>query len=108
MLQLDGYLLASYQNTSKSVASTSKRSGQLIITKSNGNEHTQYLVLSFHNYLQYRCNLSVHLFDDTAITYDQPAALSLSATISQYFIGGMMSESANPVQQPQMIIEIRP
>jgi hypothetical protein len=28
--------------------------------------------------------------------------------ISQYFIGGMMSESANPVQQPQTIIEIRP
>ena len=25
--------------------------------------------------------------------------------ISQYFIGGMMPELANPVQQPQMIIE---
>jgi hypothetical protein len=32
----------------------------------------------------------------------------LSATISQYFIGGMMPELANPVQQPQTIIEIRP
>jgi len=32
----------------------------------------------------------------------------LSATICQYFIGGMMPESANPVQQPQTIIEIRP
>jgi hypothetical protein len=28
--------------------------------------------------------------------------------ISQYFIGGMMPESANPVQQAQTIIEIRP
>jgi hypothetical protein len=28
--------------------------------------------------------------------------------ISQYFVGGMMSESANPVKQPQTIIEIRP
>src|SRR6476659_4843514 len=28
--------------------------------------------------------------------------------ISQYFIGGMMPDSANPVQQPQTIIEIRP
>jgi hypothetical protein len=28
--------------------------------------------------------------------------------ISQYCIGGMMPESANPVQQPQTIIEIRP
>jgi hypothetical protein len=28
--------------------------------------------------------------------------------ISQYFIGGMMPELANPVQQPQTIIEIRP
>ena len=37
-----------------------------------------------------------------------PAALSLSAMTSQYFIGGMMPESANPVQQPQTIIEIRP
>jgi hypothetical protein len=32
----------------------------------------------------------------------------LSSTISQYFIGGMMPESADPVQQPQTIIEIRP
>jgi len=32
----------------------------------------------------------------------------LSATISQYFIGGMMPESANPVQQNAIIIEIRP
>jgi hypothetical protein len=32
----------------------------------------------------------------------------LSATICQYFIGGMMPELANPVQQPQTIIEIRP
>src|SRR5437899_8686309 len=46
----------------------------------------------------------------TALQYphDRPAALSLSATISQYFIGGMMPESANPVEQPQTIIEIRP
>ena len=28
--------------------------------------------------------------------------------ISQYFIGGMMPESDNPVQQPQTLIEIRP
>jgi hypothetical protein len=28
--------------------------------------------------------------------------------ISQYFTGGMMPESANPVQKPQTIIEIRP
>jgi len=28
--------------------------------------------------------------------------------ISQYFIGDMMPESANPRQQPQTIIEIRP
>ena len=27
---------------------------------------------------------------------------------SQYFIGGIMPELANPVQQPQTIIEIRP
>jgi len=27
--------------------------------------------------------------------------------VSQYFIGGMMPESANPVQQPETIIEIR-
>ena len=40
--------------------------------------------------------------------HKKPAALSLSATISQYFIGGIMPESANPVQQPQTIIEIRP
>src|SRR4030095_15135027 len=33
------------------------------------------------------------------LAHDQPAALSLSATISQYFIGGMMPELANPVQQ---------
>jgi hypothetical protein len=32
----------------------------------------------------------------------------LSATISQYFTGGIMTDSANPVQQPQTIIEIRP
>jgi hypothetical protein len=32
----------------------------------------------------------------------------LSATISQYFIGGMMPELASLVQQPQTIIEIRP
>src|SRR4029453_19225283 len=38
----------------------------------------------------------------------QPAAESLSATISQYFIGGMMPESANPVQQSVPVIEIRP
>ena len=37
---------------------------------------------------------------------DQPAALSLSAMTSQYFIGGMMPESANPVQEHQTIIEI--
>jgi hypothetical protein len=28
--------------------------------------------------------------------------------ISQYFIGGMMPESANPVQQSRTVIEIRP
>ena len=28
--------------------------------------------------------------------------------ISQYFIGGVMADSANPVQQPQTIIETRP
>jgi hypothetical protein len=44
----------------------------------------------------------------TAETQPQPRFLKLSAIISQYFIGGMMPESANPVQQPQMIIEIRP
>jgi hypothetical protein len=38
----------------------------------------------------------------------QPAALSWSATISQYFIGGMMLESASPMQQNLTIIEIRP
>jgi hypothetical protein len=32
----------------------------------------------------------------------------LSATISRYFIGGMMPELANPVQQPRIIIEVRP
>jgi hypothetical protein len=32
----------------------------------------------------------------------------LSATISQYFIGGMMPELANPVQQSVTVIEIRP
>jgi hypothetical protein len=32
----------------------------------------------------------------------------LSATISQYFVGGMMPESANPVQQSLTVIEIRP
>jgi hypothetical protein len=32
----------------------------------------------------------------------------LSATISQYFIGGMMPDSANPVQQSLTVIEIRP
>jgi len=42
-----------------------------------------------------------------AIAHDQPAALSLSATISQYFIGGMMPESANPMQPGETIIEIR-
>ena len=35
------------------------------------------------------------------------AAQGLSATISQYLTSGMMPESANPVQQPQTIIEIR-
>jgi hypothetical protein len=34
--------------------------------------------------------------------------LSLSATISQYFIGGMMPESASPMQPGATIIEIRP
>ena len=43
-----------------------------------------------------------------AITHDQPAAESLSAMISQYFIGGMMPELASPVQEPQTIIDIRP
>jgi hypothetical protein len=32
----------------------------------------------------------------------------LSATISQYFIGGMMPDSANPVQKSLTVIEIRP
>ena len=32
----------------------------------------------------------------------------MSATISQYFIGRMMPESANPVQQGVTVIEIRP
>jgi hypothetical protein len=32
----------------------------------------------------------------------------LPATISQYFIGGMMPESASPMQQGTTIIEIRP
>jgi hypothetical protein len=32
----------------------------------------------------------------------------LSATISEYFIGGMMRELANPVQQSITVIEIRP
>jgi len=40
--------------------------------------------------------------------HDQPAALSLSAMVSQYFIGGMMAELANPVQHSATIIEIRP
>ena len=44
----------------------------------------------------------------TALHDEQPAALSLSATIFQYFIGGMMPESANRVQQSITIIEIRP
>jgi hypothetical protein len=44
--------------------------------------------------------------DSTAIAHDQSAALSLSAMTSQYFIGGMMPESANPVQEHQTIIEI--
>jgi hypothetical protein len=34
--------------------------------------------------------------------------LSSSATISQYFIGGMMPDSANSVQQSLTVIEIRP
>jgi hypothetical protein len=34
-------------------------------------------------------------------------AWSLSATISQYFIGGMMPELANPVQQSLTVVEIR-
>jgi hypothetical protein len=39
----------------------------------------------------------------------RPAAVeSLSAIRSQYFIGDMMPDSADPVQQPQTIIEIRP
>ena len=32
----------------------------------------------------------------------------MSAMISQYFIGGMMPDSANPVQQSRTVIEIRP
>jgi hypothetical protein len=46
--------------------------------------------------------------DSAAITPDQPAVLSLPATISQYFIGGMMPDSANPVQHSVTVIEIRP
>ena len=30
----------------------------------------------------------------------------MSATISQYFIGGMMPELASPVQQPQPVIRL--
>jgi len=41
-------------------------------------------------------------------THDQPTALSLSAMISQYFMGGMMAESASPMQPTATIIEIRP
>jgi hypothetical protein len=41
-----------------------------------------------------------------AIAHDQPAAESLSAMTSQYFIGGMMPELVSPVQQPQTIIAI--
>jgi hypothetical protein len=37
----------------------------------------------------------------------QPASVSLRPTISQYFIGGMMPDSAGPVQQGLTIIEIR-
>jgi hypothetical protein len=37
----------------------------------------------------------------------QAEALSLSATTSQYFIGGIMAESANPVQESLTVIEIR-
>jgi len=37
-----------------------------------------------------------------------PAALSLSAMISQHFTGGMMPDAANPVQHHATIIEIRP
>jgi hypothetical protein len=40
--------------------------------------------------------------------HEKPAALSLSATISQYFIGGVMPELANPVQRCRPVIEIRP
>jgi len=49
-------------------------------------------------------------FGVTALQQPQlkPAALSLSATISQYFIDGMMPESANPLQQSTTVIEIRP
>ena len=43
-----------------------------------------------------------------AIAPRPAGSMSLSAMISQYFIGGMMPESANPVQQRQTIIEIRP
>jgi len=34
--------------------------------------------------------------------------VGLPATISQYFIGGMMPDSANPLQQSLTVIEIRP
>jgi len=36
-----------------------------------------------------------------------PTGLSLSAIVSQYFIGGMMPKSANQVQQSRTVIEIR-
>jgi len=38
---------------------------------------------------------------------DHPAAHSLSAMTSQYFIGGMMPESASPMQRSATMIEIR-
>jgi len=41
-------------------------------------------------------------------THDQPTALSLSAMISQYFMGGTMPESAITMHRPETIIEIRP
>jgi hypothetical protein len=38
----------------------------------------------------------------------EPRLTGSAELVSKYFIGGMMPELANPVQQPETIIEIRP
>jgi hypothetical protein len=40
--------------------------------------------------------------------YSAPGPLGIVRLISQYFIAGMMPESANPVQQSLTVVEIRP